>query len=780
MFYNLNIAFRNLRRNGLYSLINVAGLAVGLTTVILIMLWVWDEWSFDKFHKNEKNLYRINISMGDLCMERSTGPLPIFAKAEIPEVDDYCRTSGYHQEYADYDNKKFYGNQIAAVDTTFFTLFDFPLLEGDRLHPFKDAQSIIISETKAGIIFGTENPIGKVIRLSNNISFQVTGVMKDMPKNSSMQYDMLVPFEILNRQYSHPVDEDWGNNSYESFLLLRPETDIRTVAAKLGDVATDRLYQAYPQVKEMGYKVEYLLQPLANIHLYAPDGKPAGMEKIYLFSVIAVLILLIACINYVNLVTARSSKRGKEMAIRKIAGAKLPGLFRQLMEETAMLLLVSLAITVLLVYLLLPFYNNLSGKEMTFQLFSAPTLLIFGITALCVLCLTGIYPAILLGSFKPVEAFGRSTGGKSKHAYLRKGLVVLQFAISFILVVSTLGFSAQIRYMQQKDLGYNSKNVFTMWSINMNGHYDAVRDELLKNKNIVEVTAAEARDMSMNSYRKGAFWPGKPDDLDPRIHTTRIRSNFIDCMNLELVAGEKFSAVDSFAIIINEEAARVMNMQDPVGQPFYMNKGDKRSYTIKGVVKDFHFDKLDQKIEPAVMIHSFRVAGAIYVKTVPGGAQSALETAEKLWKQYNPDAEFTYQFERLYKTDRQMEQLLSIFSLIAILISCLGLLGLVTYTAEMKTKEIGIRKVLGATISNIITMLSKEFLLLLGIAMLIAFPLGYVWLDTMLQDYAYRIPVSWWIFVLTVLATLALTLLTAGWKAWQAATANPVNSIKTE
>jgi ABC-type antimicrobial peptide transport system permease subunit len=772
----------------LYSIINIIGLAVSVTVCILIALWVKDELSFDKFHENEKNIYLVGTKQtDDIYWATTPAPMSIFAKAEMPEIKDYCRIAWYDNSYVEYNNKKFYGNDFGAVDSSFFRIFDFQLLEGNIQELFKDAQSIIISETKAKAIFGEEDPMGKLIRLSNDISFQVTGIMKDMPKNSSIRYDMLVPFEVLNKTYGgngfwKRIDDDWGNYSYRTCLLLQPNADHQSVSSKLGEMVT-RLRQEQGSGMRMTFR--FSLQPLAKLHLYSLDGKPAGLEKVYLFSIIAVLIILIACINYVNLVTARSSKRGKEIAIRKISGAKLPGLFRQLMEETALLLFASLAITIALVYLLLPFYNELSGKEMSFNIFDPSSLLIFGATTLCVLCLTGIYPAILLGSFKPMEAFGRSSTGKNKHIYFRKALVVLQFTCSIILILGTIVIGKQLDYLQKKNLGYSKENIITVPQMKMQGHYDAVRDELLKNKNVSGVSVFSFDNMTVGSSRMGVSWPGKDENNDLVFHCAWSRFEMPELMNIPIVEGKLPPGTPGENyVMLNEEAVKQMKLENPVGAKISLNS-DNNYVEVTGILKDFNFAKLNENIKPLIISFTDNSWGYLYVKTTGEGTQSVIASLEKLWKQYNPDYEFNYNFmddffEKTYRTDIQTERLLSVFSIVAIFISCLGLFGLVTYTAETKTKEIGIRKVLGASVSNIVNMLSKEFLILVGIAMLIAFPLAYFWLDKMLQDYAYRISITWPVFALAGMITLALTLLTVSWQAIKAATANPVKSIKTE
>ncbi|MDR3181175.1 MAG: ABC transporter permease, partial [Prevotellaceae bacterium] len=795
--YNLKIAIRNLQRNGLYSWINVAGLAVSLTACIFIALWVEDELSYDRFHRNAGNLYYVCYYDADdserYYMHRTPVPLAAALRQDIPEVLDACRVADYHYtEYLQYNHTKFFDLAGCAVDASFFTLFDFPLLEGDKHNPFTDDASIIISETKAKAFFGDKNPIGEIIITGDSIPLHVTGVIKDAPRNSILQFDFLVPLDALQKMFrGHSgytsIHDDWRWIRCQVLLLLRDGEDIKALEEKISRRVT-QIKSTESWFKEE-YKENYILQPLPEVRLYSPDGEPEGIKTVYLLSLVMALILLVACINYVNLITARATKRSKEMAVRKIMGATKAALFFQLIREMLVLLLVALAIASFLIYFLLPVYNELSGKNLLFAFTNTSVWSVYAVMSGVVLVLAGLYPAFLLSAYQPMDAFRSTAAGKKRGVYLRKALVALQFAISFGLIVVTITIGGQIKFMREKDLGYDKENIFTMaGEEEMAKHRDAVRNELLRNENIVDVTVSSNTNM-MSGMRRNVSWQGKPDDFNPYFYGINAYPDFCDFMHIPLLQGEPLSPSDKRTILVNEEAVRVMEMDNPVGQFLYMSRkmDNEVPYTIKGVVNDFHFLGLKEKIQPLI-IYLFDPRynyPAFYIKTTGTNTQSALSTAEKIWKQYNPDREFTYSFldetfERIYRTEIRMGWLLMLFAVIAVFISGIGLIGLVTYAAETKTKEIGIRKVLGARVTDMVLMLSKDFLVLSGIGIAVALPVTYYYLHRLLQEYAYHIPLSWLLFAGGIGVLLVLTLLSVGFKAYRAATANPVNAIQTE
>ncbi len=768
IFYHFKIAVRNLRQNGLYSAINIGGLAVSLAAVILIMLWVWDELSYDRFHKNVDNIYKVNLYLDKSCWDMTQIPLGEKMVQDMPQVERCCRiSSAWSIFYLEHDGQKFFcEDRIAEVDTTFFTMFDFGLYQGDVHH--LSPGSIVIDRTVARKLFGDRNSIGETVKANTGQTYEVAAVMADMPANSTIQYSMLIFPDRTN-------NVSWHAMGCMTYVQLRPGSD----AVSTGNEVTELTKKAEPDFALMqGFKMD--LQNMPQHHLYTPDGKESGIQTVRLFITIALLILLIACINYVNMVTARASKRNKEIGMRKIIGASKANLIARLMSEAALLFLVALLLALLVVCVVMPFYNNLTAKMFDLTSLLPRILAISTGVFLAVMVLAGIYPAAMLSNFRPIEVFNQK--GRTNKSLLRKTLVVVQFVFSVGLLMGTLVMGRQLDYIQTMNLGYDKDHVAIVQMYDQGKNLKSIRGELLASPSITGVSAGSE---SISSVQTGsnAEWEGKNPEEVTMMTSLNVSEDFMGTLGLTLVEGAGFTgtAADSSYFVINETAARLMEMDDPVGKylKFRSSKG-----TIAGVVKDFHFDNMHKKIGPMILLRNPRLdAPLLYVKIKPGQVHKALGEIERVWKRYNSGYQFSYHFvdetiEKMHRADLRTGILFNIFSIIAILISCLGLFGLVTYTAETKTKEIGIRKVLGANVAGIVEMLSKEFLILVGIAMLIAFPLAYYWLDKMLQDYAYRINISWWMFALAGIITVALTLLTVGWKAVKAATANPVKSIR--
>jgi len=798
MFYNLKIAIRNLRRNGLYSVINIVGLTVSLATCILISLWVYDELSYDRFHKNKDNLYIVKCQVNDKYLNTPAG-LAVYAMLEIPEIKGTCRINDYTSGYFRYNDHQILNNNSttrgAAVDSSFFRMFSFPFVDGNPQRPFEGDFSIVLSESLARSIFGDENPVGKAIktgfdadRFGNTVippgwyneNYFVTGIMKDMPENSSIKYDYLVPFSLLSQTYAAVApfsnwDEDFARTDFYTYFELYPGSNLKQVEEKAKDIFVRgvKSYANFNSSHEIP-SVKYCLQQITAQHLFNPDGSPGAMVKVRLFAVIACLILVIACINYVNLVTARTGKRSKEMGVRKFLGAKWINIVGQSLQETCILLVFAFFLATELIYMVLPLFNQVSGKEVDFHFFDFRMLIIYGITLICVLVLAGLYPSFYLASLNKNII-------KSRHAPLRKVLVVFQFVCSIVLIVSTLVITLQMNFIRKKDLGYDKENIICISAWGMKGHQDYMQSELQKNPDIYGVTSASFDNLLCRRFEYDVSWQGQEKTL--RFGIGFVNFNFFDVMNIQLLEGQipPETSGDSYCLL-NEKAVQEMELKEPLGHTINLQG---RMATISGVVKDFHFESLNQPVSPLILFCKNNVQNLLYIKTSNHGTKSALASIEKFWKEYCPDRLFSYSFldenfERLYQTDIRMGKLLYIFAFIAIVISCLGLFGLITFAAETKIKEIGIRKVLGAKVSDIVTMLSKEYLILVSIAMLIAFPLAYYWLDKMLQDYAYRIDIKWWMFALAGIITIVLTLVTVGWKAIKAATANPVKALKSE
>jgi hypothetical protein len=773
MFRNIKIIVRNLRRSGVYSIVNIAGLAISLATCAFIALWVQDERSYDRFHKDAKSIYmaaaHFNFDGGEMNAPVVSGAYAPAAKENFGAIEDYCRVHDDQAGYLQYEEIKSSAVKFFYSDPNFFDFFNFPILKGNRDNPLRNPNDVVINERIAASLFGNEDPVGKMVLLDNGQAVQVTAVMRNMPRNTYLpQVDMVCLFALDTMSYYHRMLDSWGSCEFLSFLRIQPGTDITGLAGQINTM----------QPEEAASFRSFSLQPLINLHLYSIKGEPAGANTVNLFQWIAFVILIIACINYVNLVTARASKRHREIGLKKIIGAKKRELFLQLTAEAAILFAVAVVIAFLLNMLLLPAYNVLSGKEIEFGLFDINTWGVYFIMFLAVVVLAGIYPAYLLASFKPTSVV-QSIKSKRANNLFRKTLVVTQFVASTTLIVGTLVLGLQMKYIREKDMGYDREQMLMLSMINIRGHYDAVKAELEQQPSILGVTASSENIMDISSGNSFDTWEGKISE-GKTLHTQlRVDTSFVRVMGLTLIDGGNFTSTSvESQYILNEAAVKAMGLTDPVGK--WVEEPDKK---IVGVVKDFHFQSLHQEITPLVLFHAPRFIGELYVRTRAGNSQQAIAAIEKVWKQYNPEYAFNYRFldetfDRIYKSDIQTSRLFGAFSIIAILISCLGLFGLVVFSAELKTKEIGIRKVLGASIPDIVTLLTKEFLILVGIAIVIAFPLSYFWLDNILQDFAYRIPLSWWIFAVAALITIVLTLLTVCAQAIKAAMANPVEAIK--
>jgi len=787
MFYHLKIILRNLRSNGLYSIINIAGLAVSLTACILILLWVQDEWSFDKFHKRSRDIFKTiyHIKGFDEYWPSACAPLAFTAKEEIPEIENACRF------YPRWDAQKFKyvrGTEenivkeftCSLVDTTFFSMFNFKILEGDRWRMLVEPQSIVLTASIAKQLFGDETPIGKTISDDKQRDYYVTGVIADMPENSSIRFDILLPVSLYKDPRPGDPTASWRSFGFQTWFRLRPHADVAAVEKKLDEIQL-RNNPNDPR----GGQDKYQLKCIESLNFHNDDGSlNEKAQTSRLFSIVALVVILIACVNYVNISTARASRRNKELFVKNILGARKWKLFFQFLSESALLFLISLVVATFLLYLIFPTFNLIAGKQLEFHLLSVQTWIVYGLTFLIVILFAGIYPALSLAVQKPLQGINNKSG----NAALRRILVVGQFMIAIVLIMVTITSTLQLEYVKRKNLGYTKENIFYVpVSKNLVEHVDAVKSELLQNPAILGVTAT-SQPLKNITIQNGIFKiegidgyrNGHEELLTVTLYTD---TNFFSTMNIELLEGRNFTGTlaDAGYVILNETAIKTIGLKEPIGKKCSVAGN---AATIIGVVRDFHFKNLHTPIEP-FMIRGYSGYNYLYVKTSAAGAPEAIAAVEKFWKQYETEIPFSYQFvddefDTIYKTDIRAGILFRYFAGIAIFISCLGLFGLVAFTAETKTKEIGIRKVLGARVSNIVNMLSKEFLILVGIAMLFAFPLAYYWIDKMLQDYAYHIRIGWWMFALAGLITIVLTLITVGWQAVKAATANPVKAIKSE
>ncbi|MDR2231665.1 MAG: ABC transporter permease [Tannerella sp.] len=783
MFRNLFITIRNLRRSGVYSVINIAGLAMSLATCAFIALWVQDETSFDTFHKDAKDMYRV-ITNFKIQGQEMDAPVtnglfgPVVKDDFAGEVYDYCRIRNWGTGYVENGEIKTPAITCLYSDHNFFDFFSFPIVKGNSVNPLQNPTDVVISERLATQLFGDEDPVGQMATLQNGKAVMVTAVMKNFPKRTEListgEVDLVSLYSIEDSStYLNQKLTSFDGAEFYTILKIHPGADLKQI--------TDDIYNKQPEMYRTQMQRSYTLQPFMNSHLYSMKGEPTGVRNVRMFEWIAIIVLLIACINYVNLVTARASKRYKEIVLRKVLGAKKVKLFMQLIGEAVVLFVIAVIVALFLNFLLKTPYNMLSGKEIQFDIFNLNIWTVYLVMFVVVVGLAGLYPAWLLASFKANNMIQTAQSKRGSNLF-RRSLVVLQFVASTTLIVGTIGLSTQMKYMRDKAPGYNREQVLTCNMYNMRKSYDAVKAELERQPSILGVSSASDNIMNGGGSADGfSEWEGKTTEGMFIFNQIRVDTSFVPMMQFNLVEGTNFTSNNPSAqYILNEAAVKAMGLTDPVGK--WVQNSDKR---IVGVVKDFHFASLHKEIEPLVMYYEPRYIYMLYMRINPGNAQQAIAALEAQWKQYNSEFAFEYSFlddtfDRMYKSDIQINSLFGTFSVIAILISCMGLLGLVVFSAELRTKEIGIRKVLGAGIPSIVRMLSLEFLILVGIALVIAIPLSYYMLDNLLQDFVYRIPLSWWIFASAAVITVLLTLITVSLKAFRAASANPVDAIKTE
>jgi len=778
-------AFRNLAKNKLYSTINIIGLSVSLTAAILLLLWVWDELSFDRMHSKSDRVYSVAAAIGkgkDQLWGTTSAPLAFFGKNEVPAIEDACRISVFNRPILlEYQDKRFNETQT-YVDPSFFHLFDFKLVDGNRNKPFPDNRSIILSESIAKKYFGNQPAVGKTLQVKDGDAYKVTGVMVDMPKNSSLQYNLLMPFDILGENRAeNPLNTDWGNFNYQTFFLLKAGSNPALVGKQLADIHRKN------QQSDFWKDLNYLLEPLTNYHLYAADGTEQGMKQVKIFAFVAFIILVIACINYINLVTARSSRRSKEVSVRKVVGAGKKHLFWQFISESFIIFLIAVLFSIALSFALMPLYNSLSGKEMIFSLFDYRVWAIFGTMLLIILLLAGVYPALMLSSFNPTLALKGILPKFGKSNSFRQVLVVIQFTCSVVLIVATLIISKQLTYIRTMNLGYSKENVFSFpgYAFSKKNNREAIRQQLEQQPGIIGVTSSSQSVLDLHSSTGDLEWEGKPANMSTFIiNQLSVDRTFPKVMDLQFTAGRGFSgtAADSSHYILNETAIKQMGLTNAVGKPitFHDQPG-----TIVGIVKDFHLHSLHEPITPLVICFEPQNASYILIRTQPGKTQQAVDDIQRVYTKYESVFPFEYHFmdelyEAQYKNETIIEKLGYIFALLTIFIACLGLFGLAAFSAQQRTKEIGIRKVLGASVIGITQLLSKDFLKLVLIGLVIATPIAWWVMTKWLEGFAYRIDISWWIFTLAGLAALLIALLTVSWQAIRAAMANPVESLRDE
>jgi putative ABC transport system permease protein len=792
------IAWRNLWKNKVFSGINIIGLAVGMAACITIMLFVLYERSFDNFHK--KNIYRLNEVQkfeGMVASQKvalSMFPMGPTLKNEFPEIKNFARIWWNTKFQMTFDEKRIYLPQALFADSTFLDLFDFKLLKGDRKTALQQPKSTVLTESTAKKLFGNQDPIGKTVTHygGDTMSFIVTGVLKDVPQNSQIQFDALFSFNTI-------IQPDWmnmwGGNWLDTYFELAGNTNVAALEKKFPAYLKKYMSQGD------GWKnYELFLLPLKAVHAGASD---IGLDYINyqkfdknytnIFSIIAIIVLVIACVNFMNLSTARSAERAKEVGIRKSVGAQRFQLSLQFIGETVLLSLIALVLAVLLVQLILPYVNNLSQRHLTLPFLTEPTVLLFIVLGtIAVGVLSGIYPAIYLSSFQPVKVLkGSIQVGKNK-GLLRNILVVAQFSSAIFLIIATIFAVRQLTYMQKRDPGFNRDQIVTIpFDRVTERKYDVLKQEFLTNGLINGVTASQD---VLGSHLDQSGIEFKGDGPVRELTSTRliVDPDYLTLYKIPLLLGKNFSddsSANGKEYIINEALAKEL-LKDTPKQPYSWLLGKRFGFdslgTIVGIAKDFNFNSLHYKIETMFMYNQKYWGFSNMSAKISGSkTKDALTYMESVWKKNFVDHPFEYEFldehfKEVYRADTQVSNIVGILAALAILISCLGLFGLASYSAEKRIKEVGIRKVLGASVQNIVGILSTHFIKLVLIANLIAWPVAWFILHRWLQDYAYRINISWWVFVMAGSLAMLIALVTVSFQAIKAAIANPVKSLRTE
>lgn len=787
-FKNLIYAFRNLWRDKFYSFLNGTGLAIGIAAALLIFLWANDELSFDNFHSKGDRIYRVmaNMTFGDEKEMIASAPLPLEAgaKENIPEIERITHIGSLWGTVIKHGEKSFDVKGSNIVHSSFFDIFDFTFLHGDKSTAFDKPTNVVLTKSMAEQIYGTSDVIGQPLTLTNKMDMVVSAVLEDIPTNSHLQFKLLIPFEGNIEKFYKKSARHWGAFNFTSYVLLRPGVEANPVNKKLTSLLPVN------EEKEIEDRTSFELQNLSDIYLGSNElsysrAARGDLKSIRLLSFIGFLILLIACINYVNMSTARSAHRAKATGVRKIIGASRFQLFQQYMLEVLVLVVIAGIIAFGLANLSLGVFEQISGKLFTpEQLLSTSALSIFLGTITLAILLAGIHPALQLSSFKPIQALRGSTfKGVNGKIGLRKILVTSQFACSGILMICTTVMLVQMNYVKKQKLGYDREEIF---SFRISDSDAIIFKNELQNQPGVKNVSISSDIISNISSRYGGFdYEGKEPESESYLHRISVDDNFPDFFGLELTEGRWFlpGNRDSSSFILNETAIAKLGITDPIGKWMDFNG---RKGKIAGVAKDFHFRSFHHEIEELIFVQNFKWGmKRMNVKTSSKEAALAIASTKKVFSKLESDALFDYSFldesyDQLYKTESKSSWLLGIFAGLAILISCLGILGLAAYTAERRKKEIGIRKVLGASVSSIVTLLSKDFIKLVVVALLIASPIAWYLMQGWLENFAYSIEIKWWIFALSAFIAVSIALVTISFQSIKAAIANPTKSLKSD
>ncbi len=803
----LKIAFRNISKNKTYSFINIAGLAVGITCCIVILLYVKDELSYDRDNKHAEQIFRPtvfgNINGHDIRSALSPAPMGAGVYHDFPEVINYARLHFEGRQVIRYKGKTFNEDKFYWGDSTLFDIFTLPFTEGDPKTALTKPNTVVITKSTAHRYFGSENPIGKILNVNKQSDYIVTGVIKNIPQNSHFHPDLIGSLTTVQDSRN----PNWLSNNYYTYFLLRKGTNLKDFQYKLNEEFRNH---AGPQLKAVtgvsmdqflsaGNKYGYIVYPLTSIHLYSHLDyeleSNSSISYIYIFSAIAIAILLIACINFINLATARSEKRAKEVGVRKTLGSVRFNLIWQFIAESILMSGIAVVLAAGIVEICLPVFNNLANKQISLNLFNNPaSILVLICFAIVIGLIAGIYPAFFLSSFQPIDVLKSDTKSKGRKSLLRNGLVIFQFTISIILFIGTFVIYDQLKYVQTKDLGFDKDEILIINRIDaLSNRINSFEHELRNNKNIINITKTTA--IPGNQSGDSGYWlEGTGADRLNDFQVMYSDYDFVKTYKLKITEGRFFSKEhpsDTAAVVVNQEVVKAFGLKTSVGKYLVLpgeTMSDQRRFKIIGVVSDFNYKSLHEPIRPLVihLMPEKRFRGRyISIRLAKGNHLNTLSYIQKVWKKYADDESFSFNFldqnlQKLYSADIRTSEIAAAFSIIAIFIACLGLLGLAAFITERRTKEIGIRKVLGASETAVIVMLSKDFAKWVLIANVIAWPAAYYIMEKWLQNFAYKITIGIEIFILSGALAFLVAMLTVCTYTIKAATANPVKSLKYE
>ncbi len=799
----LKIALRNLLKFKAYSFINIFGLAIGIAACMMILLYIKDELSYDRYNVKADQIYRVHtlgkLAGNEINIAVSPPPLGETLVRDYPEVIRYTRLMPNNTMLIRYKDNVFNESGFFWADSTIFDVFTIPFIEGDSKTALTQPHTVVLTEKLAKKYFGKEDPMDKIMSFEDGTPYTVKGVVKNCPANSHFHYDMFASIASLglgNTPY-------WIANSFYTYIVLKKGVPGSELEAKLpgfvekyaGPQLRELFGASYEDIQKSGNKYEFHTQALTDIHLNSHldyELEPnSDVKYIYIFSIIALFILLIACINFMNLSTARSTLRSKEVGIRKVLGSNKSQLIKQFLTESVLMTFIAVIVAIALVEIFLSSFNSLAGKELHTSYFNnylaIPAIII---VVIIVGLIAGSYPAFFLSSFKPVTVLKGKLNGNSG-SWLRNGLVVFQFAISIILFIGTFIVFGQLKYVQEKNLGFDREHVLVIqraWALE--NQAQTFKDELKNDTHVV--SASNTDNIPGRSFGQIVFKPeGAPGAQQYIMAIMSTDYDFAKTMKLQLAEGRFFSReypTDSLALVLNESAVKLMDIKDPVGKRLIIpgrTPEQNVSYSIVGVLKDFHFESLHQKIRPLAILLNRGQTAYLPVRISPADVSGSVAYIEKEWKKFVPNKPFEYfflddDFNKLYESELKTGQIFTVFSILAIFIACLGLFGLAAFTAERRTKEIGIRKVLGASIPGIVILLSKEFTKWVLIANIIAWPLAFYFMNSWLQNFAYRIDPGLGTFLLAAIIALFIALLTVSFQAVKVAVSNPVDALRSE